>query len=283
MIQISGVPFQNKIEKLELGNIEKTIIHHMQEAPVHFSYYSINELLFELKVRKNIIESALEMNQGEARFTSFEYARCNPKYWYLTTAGGFLLKPNVKPSDAILDIYKNSSRYAFECATASVIIFYYAVLYSIGIRLFNSLFQNLYLYSWHTDPDLAIYTFYSNHFLPGDVVYFNNPDFNPKTPWFRGVNAVLLNDGKYFGHGFSIRTSEQMIQILNEKRKPWGNQSSYLTSLVTRPSFNHLVRLANLERTYRVFKNQLPVVHHNKCSISYVQYINFLLQPFIKP
>lgn len=247
MIQISGFPFQLN-EKWQLGNIEKTIIHHMQKAPVFYSYYSIAELLFELKVRKNIIKSAKEMYQSKALFRSFNNASCNPTYWHLTTAGGFLLKPGVKPSDAILDIYRNSSLYAFECATACVIIYYRAVLYSIGTQLFNSLFQNLYLYSWHTDSNLVLYTFYSYHFLPGDVVYFNNPDFHPKTPWFRGVNAVLLNDDRFFGHGFSIRTAEQMIQILNEKRKPGSHQSAYLTNLVTRLSLNHFVRLVSLER-----------------------------------
>ncbi|WP_281243027.1 hypothetical protein [Anaerobacillus alkalilacustris] len=64
------------------------------------------------------------------------------------------------------------------------------------------MFQNLYLYSCHNDPDLAITTFYSNHFFAGDVVYLNNPNFHANTPWFKGLNAVLLNHGRFFGHGF---------------------------------------------------------------------------------
>jgi protein-glutamine gamma-glutamyltransferase len=275
MIQISGFPFHLD-EKWQLGNIEKSIIRTMQQSPVNYSYHSIDELLFELNVRKNIIKSAKEMNQSKAKFRTFEYARCNPKYWQRTSAGGFLLKPGVKPSDAILDIYRNGSLYAFECATASIIIFYHSVLYSIGTQLFNILFQNLYLYSWHTDSDLRLQTFYSNHFLPGDLVYFNNPDFNPRTPWFRGLSAVLLEDGKYFGHGFSIRSGDQMIQLLNTKRKPGSHQSSYLTNLVTRPSFNHLYRLAILGSSHRANKIQHPIVHHNKSSISHAQYLYFL-------
>jgi protein-glutamine gamma-glutamyltransferase len=277
MIQIAGFPFQLD-EKWELGNIEKKIIHTMHQAPVNYSYNFISELVIELKVRKNIIKSAKEINQSKAVFRSFKNARCNPKYWQLTAAGGFQLKPGVKPSDAILDIYRNGSLYAFECATASIIIFYHAVLYSIGTHLFDSLFQNLYLYSWHTDSDLRIYTFYSNHFIPGDFVYFNNPDFNPRTPWFRGLSAVLLDDDKYFGHGFSIRTADQIIQELHKKRKPDSHQSAYLTTLVTRPSFNYLAGLANLEGSHRANKMQHPIVHHNNSSISYVQYLNYLLK-----
>ncbi|ALC91670.1 protein-glutamine gamma-glutamyltransferase [Bacillus sp. FJAT-18017] len=276
MIQLSGFPFQQK-ENWHLGSIEKTIIQQMQSAPVLYYYNSEYELLFELKVRKNIIQSAKEMNESQAEFTYFEYARCNPRYWQLTRAGGFFLRPDVQPADAILDIYRNSSLYAFECATAIPIIYYHAVLNSIGSNLFNSLFRNLYLYSWHTDTDVGIITFYSDHFIPGDVLYFNNPDFDRKKPQFLGINAVVLNDGRLFGHGFNIRSSQEMIQILNEKRNPDSQQSAYLTKLVTRPSFKYLFRVASWFRNSRAYKLQRPIVHHNKNSISYAHYLYYSL------
>ena len=274
MIQISGGPFQQN-ENWQLGSIEKTIVQQMQNAPVFYSYYSEYEFLFELKVRKNIIQSAKEMDKSQAMFTSFEYARCNPMYWQLTRAGGFFLRPDVRPADAIMDIYQNGSLYAFECATAIPIIFYHAILNSIGSNLFNLLFRNLYLYSWHTDTDLGIITFYSNHFIPGDVLYVNNPDFDRKTPQFRGVNAVLLDDGRLFGHGFNIRTSDEMVRILNETRKQHSYQSAYITNLVTRPSFKYLFRVASWQRNGEAYKVQRPVVHHNKESISYVHYLYY--------
>ncbi|MDW2876794.1 MULTISPECIES: protein-glutamine gamma-glutamyltransferase [Bacillaceae] len=274
MIQISGVPFQNQ-ENGQLGSVEKTIMQQMQTAPVLYSYNSEYELLFELTVRKNIIQSAKEMDKSQAVFTSFEYARCNPRYWQLTRAGGFLLRPDVRPADAIIDIYRNGSYYAFECATAIPIIYYHAILNSIGSNGFNSLFQNLYLYSWHTDTDLGIITFYSDHFISGDVLYVNNPDFDRKTPHFRGVNAVLLEDGRLFGHGFNIRTSEEMIRLLNETRKPDSQQSAYITKLVTRPSFKYLLRAAGWQRNSAAYKPQRPIVHHNKSSISYVHYLYY--------
>lgn len=274
MIQISGVPFQPN-KNLQLGGMEKTIIQQMQNDPVFYSYYSVKELLFELKVRKNIIQSANEMNKSKAVFRTFAHARCNPKFWQLTRAGGFLLRPDVQSADAILDIFRKGSLYAFECATAIPIIYYHAILNSIGSNLFNSLFQNLYLYSWHTDTDLGINTFYSNHTLPGDVLYFNNPDFDRRTPWFRGVNAVILHDEKLFGHGFNIRTSEEMIQMLNTKRRHGSHQSAYLTKLVTRPSFKYLFRLASWYTSGRSYKSQRPIVHHNKSSISYVHHLYY--------
>ena len=164
MIQLSGMHFQQS-SMWPSGSIESVIIQRMHEDPIVYSYQSIDELSFELKLRKNIIVSARAMNQGHAQFEIFANSRCNPQYWHLTDAGGFQLRYGVTPSDAIQDIYKNSSLYAFECATAKVIIYYHAVLNSIGEHLFNQLFQNLYLYSWHFDPDLGIQSIHTESFL----------------------------------------------------------------------------------------------------------------------
>lgn len=272
MIQLSEMPFQQN-SLWQSGSLEDLIFQQMQKETAVFSFFSIKELSFEIRLRKNIITMAKALNESNAKFSIFQYARCNPRYWYLTAAGGFRLKPNIRPSDAILDIFKNSSLYAFECATACVIIIYIAVLKSIGVSLFNQLFQNLYLYSWHADPDLRIHTFYANHFLPGDVVYFNNPDFDPKYHWYRGVNAVALTDGNFFGHGFGIRTGKEMIQILNNKRNPNSNKSAYLTNLVTRPYLTHLAAYTPLQRIQPAYKLQPIVIHHNKSSISFERYL----------
>lgn len=76
MIQISGMPFQS-IDSLKVGNVERIIIHKMNNSHSLYSFPSLNELLFEIKVRNNMIESAKAMNQSEAEFTTFKYARCN--------------------------------------------------------------------------------------------------------------------------------------------------------------------------------------------------------------
>jgi protein-glutamine gamma-glutamyltransferase len=275
MISLSGMPFQQS-DMWSSSSIESMLIQRMNEDPVFYSYRSIDELSFELKLRKNIILSARALNQSNAQFEVFARSRCNPHYWHLMNTGGFLLRHGVKPSDAIQDIYMNSSQYAFECATAMIIIYYHAVLNLIGEYFFNQLFPNLYLYSWHFDPDLGLESIYTDHFLPGDVVYFNNPDFDPQTPEWRGVNAVVLGDGTYFGHGIGIETAEQMIHALNEMRKPWTTQSAYLTNLVIRPSFKHLEKFSMSQRGYSVHKYQHIVVHHNKSSISFDRYMFFL-------
>nr|WP_318036157.1 protein-glutamine gamma-glutamyltransferase [Halobacillus amylolyticus] len=187
------------------------------------------------------------------------------------------MRQDVKPSDAIQDIYKNSSQYAFECAGAMIIIYYHAVLNAIGEYSFNQLFPNIYIYSWHFDPDLGIQTIRTDDFLPGDIVYFNNPDFDPQLSQWRGENAVVLGDGTYFGHGLGIRTAEEMIQALNQRRIPGSNQSAYLENGAKRPAFKHLARFSMPSRNYSFVKYQYAVVPHNETSISFERYMFLLI------
>lgn len=276
MIQLMGRPFQLD-DSTNMSNTEKMIIQSMDQAPDLYSYHSMDEFSFEINIRRNIIESAISMSEGQSQFTTFENTSCNPSYWYVSESGGFLLRNDVRPSDGIWDIYRNSSLYSFECATACVINFYHAILRQIGDHLFNLIFQNLYLYSWHTDSDLELQTFYGD-LLPGDVVYFSNPDVNPNTFWYRGENAVFLGNDLFFGHGIGIKSAEEMIQILNEFRQPQSTQSSYLTNLITRPSFSRLYQFLSLQRNDRTYKKQQYLIHHNHCSISYLQHLYFLFK-----
>jgi protein-glutamine gamma-glutamyltransferase len=275
LILVAGV-YMNQTDIWPSNRIERIIVQQMQEGPIVYSYSSMEELSFELKLRKNILASARSMNRNHSPFAVLKASRCNPQYWLLTDAGGFRLRNDVEPSVAIRDIYRNSSLYAFECATAIMIIYYHAVLNSVDEHLFNQLFQNLYLYSWHSDSDLGIHNVKTRHFLPGDVVYFDNPDFNPETPWWRGENAVVLEDGTYFGHGVGIRNAEQMIQDLNHVRKPASTQSAYLRNFVTRPSFKHLEKYSLFPRSYITPNIQPIVILHNESSISYVRYLLYL-------
>ena len=274
MIQIADTPFQQK-DIGAVGSIESIIIDSMRESPYMYSYETTKELLFEIHLRKNIIMSGKALIQSEPEFEGFDQSAANPQYWYVTEKGGLQLKPNVKASEAIRDIFKNGFLYAFECATAIVIIYYDAVLNTIGEHLFNQFFDNLYLYSWHADADLGIQTFETDYFLPGDVVYFNNPDFDPELPWWRGENTIVLEDGSFLGHGMGIHKADQIIHLLNEMRKPDSKQSAYLMNIVVRPSFQHLSNLPMLQRTYPAYKLQYVIIHHNKCSISYLQYLHY--------
>ncbi len=221
---------------------QKNIINKMAAYNEIYDYQSINQLKFELQFRTNTMRAARELNKSGAKFTTFQYAFCNKEYWYRLGNGGFLIKPNITPTAAILDILKNGSLYAFECSTAIAIALYIATLYSIGSSRFDYYFQRLYLMDWQFDEDLPIYQSYGDGFLPGDVLHFNNPDFSPKEPHWRAENVIFFGDDQYYGHGIGIRNAKVIIDFLNQKRKPNPEHSAYLMSMISRPHYQAMFR-----------------------------------------
>lgn len=225
-----------------LSGKQKEIYDDLDQSLTMFEYDTPFQLLFEIRLRENIIEAALKLKEASVAFTSFKYSKFNPVYW---TKGprGYLLNPNVRPSDAISDIYRNGQEYAFECSTAMVVIFYKAVLDSIKVQDFNYLFRNLLVWNWNHDSDLAIITLEGSEFIPGDVVYFMNPDFDK--PIWRGENAVVLGNGLYYGHGIGIGTADEMIKALNTLRKTGSSTSAFILQQHSRLNFKYLSRFSD--------------------------------------
>ncbi|RSL33331.1 protein-glutamine gamma-glutamyltransferase [Salibacterium salarium] len=275
MIQISGMPF-NENNEWSSNSTETFILKRLNNDQAIHSYSSLEELSFDLRIRKNIVSSAKALNQSQATFELFTGTRANQEYWDITSAGGIRLKYGVQPSKAIQDIFQNSDAYGFECATAMVIIFYHAALQVIEERVFNELFPNIYLYSWHFDSDFGLKSVRTHYFIPGDVVYFNNPDFNVDSPQWRGENAVVLEEETYFGHGIGINTKEEMIDVLNELRNPDSQTSAYLTNVVTRTDNSHLFNRTQVHRSPWIQKYQQIVAQHDRNSISHKQYLQYL-------
>ncbi|MFS0782179.1 protein-glutamine gamma-glutamyltransferase [Bacillus sp. 1P06AnD] len=276
MISINGIPYQQP-NIWPIGSIEHTIFQQLIKDPSIHHYQTINDALFEIELRKNIILSARAMSRSNAEFETLEKSRGNPAYWQMTNRGGFQLKPGVWPSAAIRDIFSNSSLYAFECATAIIIIYYYAVLNTIGDALFNQLFPHLYLYSWHSSTELGVHTIDTDYFIAGDVIYFKNPDFDPNAAEWRGENTVLLEDGTFFGHGLEIGPADQIIQALNDKRKPGSTRSAYMKDAATRLSFNQLAHFSP-SQNYPFYRTEHLILHHNKSSIPFKKYVFYLNQ-----
>lgn len=72
-----------------------------------YAFRTADELIFDLNLRIHIITSALELFQSGLQFRTFQESYCNPEFWQRTPLGGFQLLPNVPPSVAIRDIFKN--------------------------------------------------------------------------------------------------------------------------------------------------------------------------------
>lgn len=253
MILISGFDVEQINSTLQLTDLEKDIVNQKKKSQVVYRYKSLEALEFELKMRTGIVESAKALEDSDVSFAIFKNSRCNTKLWTRTEDGGFRLRGDVLPSDGISDIFTNGHLYAFECATAMVIILYKATLDAIHKEVFNMYFENLFLRDWQYDSDLRLLiTEHKNEAYPGDIVYFKNPDHAPETPQWQGENAVLLSDNLYFGHGIGIRTSEQMIASLNRKRISGSMKSAYLSDEVVHPDFEY-VRKLSLREAPRIF------------------------------
>lgn len=236
MIFIMGT-FLNQPPPANLSETERLIYEALQKSETRHSYQSWRQLYFELKLRSHIIEAARELHSSGATFGIFQESKFNPQYWTKTNRG-YKLKPFIPPSVAIEDFYKNGHEYVFECSTAIVIVYYYAVLKSINRAAFNQLFQNLLVWDWSYDEDLRIITKVGTDFIPGDVLYFYNPDHR-HFAWI-GENTVYLGNNEYFGHGIGIKTREDMIQALNTLRKPDARKSAYVLSQHSRLDFHYL-------------------------------------------
>lgn len=206
-----------------------------------YSYSSIEAQLFERSVRTGIIQSAIGLNASGAEFATFADSRGNAQFWTRTRNGGLLLKDGVMPSVAIVDIFRNGHLYAFECATAMVVVLYHAILGAIGENAFNRYFKDLFLWDWHYDSNLKLITTHDpSEVSPGDIVYFKNPDHAPSNPEWQGENAIVLPNGLYYGHGIGITPAVGIIAALNEKRIPGSVTSAYLTNQGLHPDFEYL-------------------------------------------
>jgi len=245
MIIISNRPLDVDAFSSEFAedSIERAIIKILSSSEKEYRYDSIEQLKFELMLRREIVNTAKDLYKSKVEFRVFREAKCNPEYWELTKQGGFLLKDNVKASDAIRDIFVNSSKYGTECATAMVIVYYKALLNIFPEDVFNVLFPKILLMNWHNiDKNLREVgvTNEVEDFLPGDRRYFANPDVDPLSPEWQGENTIDLGNGLYFGHGIGIYSADAIIAELNKNRKENADESAYLLNSVGRPNFKKL-------------------------------------------
>ena len=238
MIIISGSSFDIStiVNEYPENTIERQLLNMMSASTEEYQYDSLNVLKLDLRLRKEIIQSAKALNDSAFSFEDFSRSRCNPMYWERTEDGGFLLKESAKPGDAINDIFINGNAYATECATAIIIVYYKALLNVFEEERFNKQFPQIYLMGWESESlnEYIITVEPVLNMLFGDGGYFANPDFNPETPEWQGENVIALPDSMYYGHGIGIQTANEIIQALNAERKYGATQSAYITNKVNR-------------------------------------------------
>lgn len=248
MIEIKNLDFDisSTMNEYTKNSPELEILTKMFDSKEQYNYNSLNELKFELQLRKEIVNAAIELNKSDMNFADFKNSRCNYKFWERTSNGGFHLKEGKKPSDGIQDIFLNGNKYATECATAIMIVYYKALLNTFEEYLFDKTFSQIYLMSWEVREPLlkqvAIPKPVSDVFF-GDRQYFSNPDVNPEALEWKGENVIVLNRSQYYGHGIGIGDAEKIIKILNNNRKENATQSAYLNNSAGRPDFQKLANV----------------------------------------
>ena len=246
MIQVNDVPLnvEDYLSK-HPSSIEEEIIQIMSASTKVYSFSSIDELDFELMLRNQIVNASKELNKSAFKFKVFRESICNEKYWKRMWDGGFRLRNDVSAADGISDIFRNGSKYGSECATAMVIVYYKALLNVFAKERFDKMFKEIYLMNWSKIDNILREIGTINkvpEFIPGDRLYFDNPDVNPLTPYLQGENVIYLGKNKYYGHGAGIHGAEAFIKMLNRGRKDGAKKSAYLMDVAGRPNFKKLAK-----------------------------------------
>jgi len=262
MIQIaeSTIDVHSLLTQWPLNRLQNQIVRKMAASSIIYQYVSSQHLMFDLRTRGYIVEAARALEKSNVGFADFKNARCNPEFWRLTEEGGFQIREEVSPASGIRDIFHHGERYAFECATAIVIVLYKGVLDELGDNVFNSLFAGLYLWDGNYDRDLGLHKSYEFDELAGDILYVKNPQVDPDQIEWQGENLVVLGDGNYYGHGIGIGTVQHMITELNRHRVPNAVQSAYLVEEVLRPNFQHLSSYVTGQRAHFILGPNHQVV-----------------------
>lgn len=237
--QVNALP---SMEGFTPNNLQQGIVDTMRRSTQTYRYDRLNQLLMELRLRDSIVIAARSIASSGVSFQVFRKSTANPAFWVRSSEGGFSLRRDVLPSDAIRDIYRHGSLYATECSTVMTIVYYKALLDVLPEGLYNSLYQGIYLMNWeHLDRNLAIVKYVrASDELPGDARYIINPDVDPLTPQWRGENVFYLGNRRYFGHGAGITEARTIVRGLNALRRAGATISAYMLDSGYRQNYHYL-------------------------------------------
>jgi hypothetical protein len=209
----------------------------------------------DFKLRGNTVNAAHQFNDAmRSGRVSFEgdlsQQKYNEQYWEPQMIDGkqfWHVKPGVKPSDAINDMF-NGGEYSMDCAASANIVLLKAKMDTIGADKFDQQYNGLAINGWDTGTDpsgMGMLQFdgdgpldgfsgdphtlggSSANLRPGDMAYFRNPDVRQGESANQGENAIYLgNDGNgepiFFGNPIGMATGES---------NQYGSLSTYKSSM----------------------------------------------------
>lgn len=213
-----------------------TTMHNGGRAPPGFAYATRDELMSELSLRDNAMESMAKTNSNP---NNLRYATAaddpeghlDPAFWDKQGFYLFTLKPGAMPADAVRSIFDNQDN-VLECNSAMVAVQYRSILETIGENRFNAKFAGggLAISPHHVPmPDGSVHPLHAlgmintvaisgaKDLIPGDWVYFKNvPDYGAKHPGgvWTGEHALYLGNGAFQGFGTGVLTEAELAQLL---------------------------------------------------------------------
>ncbi len=275
MVIISGERMDNSAlaNLYPAGSFEAQLLSIMSSGSEKYRYDTLEQLKFELKMRKETVNAALALHNSGMSFAVFHKSKCNPDYWDRMPNGGFKLAADADPASALEDIFLNGYKYATECATAMVIVYYKAMLNVFGADAFNRLFPKMILMNWHSINPLLkeigmIHK--TQDFLYGSRGYFKNPDVDPQTPEWQGENVIILPDELYYGHGIGIKNAQGIIEALNKNRKKNATRSAYFLDSVSQPDYKKLADVyeSTSQRVSLVWREFPPPISTQRAALT---------------
>lgn len=209
------------------------------DAAGKINVQSVGEALRDrLKIGTALVSAAEEMAGAKHDFAIVESQNFNSPLWKPMGGGTFAVAENVRPSDAVRDIFQNPHSYKFECATAIMIVHYKAMLELLGPKDFDEACKNLKIGAWEREDtldanweqeggsNLVATTESKKKVHAGDYTYFKNFDVSERGEHggWAGENVIALGANAngvqmFYAHPFGIVSGEEIVKHLNEYRK----------------------------------------------------------------
>ncbi len=211
-------------------------------------------LLNRVRMGQSFIAAAQALDEAMPRFELLQNHSFNPRYWEPATGEGayatFLPPEGVRASEALFDILVNPKLYGYECKTGQVVLFYLAILMTIGPDDFDAGFRGMRVgpqefIKWSFSPaerglkdvierhgrGLLPKPEFADELRPGDAVYFMNWDVSESAAerGWSGENTVYLGHGQFYGHPFGLTTADAIIAFLNSQPKIGEKRSAAMT------------------------------------------------------
>jgi protein-glutamine gamma-glutamyltransferase len=193
----------------------------------------------DLAFRQAVVNAACALAAGGADFSASDKTdKVNSHYWGLGYGGKMSARKFMadgtlgKPSEALNDIFMNGKQYAFECATAMMVIYHKAILDHVGAKAFDAMFSDpgmLNFFRWErkdqdfVDVERLVHKPVPLH--PGSHYYYENPDASPENSAFRGENVIYLGNGRFYAHGVIgksgtyVVTEKELLKSLSSLRR----------------------------------------------------------------